>query len=292
MKSGFVRTVDGVDLYYEDHGEDVCTGHAPPIVLIHGWSGSSGAFVHNITSLHSLCSRVIVLDLRSHGSSQKVSHGAHVARLAADLNELLASRTTLPHKLILLGSSLGCAVIWSFVELFGTSRLHAAVFVDQAPFQNSSMDGAWRTGSNGIFSAESYGFAMGQLHADRATFMQHNARACLTREPTAHDLDVWGTIGLQADVQFLIALMGDHTAQDWRRTLPLVTCPALVVGPLESKIFPVEGVRACAELMPNAQYETIAHGSHWCYYEQPNEFNAIVRDFVRKLPAPSESVSL
>jgi hypothetical protein len=30
-----------------------------------------------------------------------------------------------------VGTSMGCAVIWSYVELFGTARLKSAVFVDQ-----------------------------------------------------------------------------------------------------------------------------------------------------------------
>jgi hypothetical protein len=30
-----------------------------------------------------------------------------------------------------VGTSMGCAVIWSYVELFGTARLQSAVFVDQ-----------------------------------------------------------------------------------------------------------------------------------------------------------------
>lgn len=32
---------------------------------------------------------------------------------------------------VVVGTSMGCAVIWSYVELFGTARLRQAVFVDQ-----------------------------------------------------------------------------------------------------------------------------------------------------------------
>lgn len=34
-----------------------------------------------------------------------------------------------------VGASMGAAVIWSYVELFGGDRLGKAVFVDQAPLQ-------------------------------------------------------------------------------------------------------------------------------------------------------------
>jgi pimeloyl-ACP methyl ester carboxylesterase len=55
--------------------------------------------------------RVFAYDLRGHGQSEKPAWGAHVARLAADLRDFM-------HALELdsvtgVGTSLGCAVIWS-----------------------------------------------------------------------------------------------------------------------------------------------------------------------------------
>mmetsp|Transcript_6491 Transcript_6491/g.17369 ORF Transcript_6491/g.17369 Transcript_6491/m.17369 type:complete len:285 (-) Transcript_6491:1743-2597(-) len=275
------RTVDDVELHYEDWVAEAGEGEdsGVTLVLIHGWSGSGRAFAQNVAALRKACSRVIALDLRSHGRSQKVTHGAHVARLAADLRELLVELRL--ERVAMLGSSLGCAVIWSFVELFGCAQLAAAIFVDQAPLQNDSMDGSWRLGSRGIFSPASLGFVMGQLKSDPASFMRGNAEACLTRAPTADDYAFWGAIGLEADPDFLIALMADHTALDWRSTLPRVSCPALVVGPLATKIFPAEGVRVGADLMPFAQYISMPGASHWCYYEEADAFNSIVIKFLQ-----------
>ena len=34
-----------------------------------------------------------------------------------------------------MGTSMGAAVIWSYLELFGDARIAKAVFVDQAPLQ-------------------------------------------------------------------------------------------------------------------------------------------------------------
>jgi len=34
-----------------------------------------------------------------------------------------------------VGTSMGAAVIWSYLELFGDARIAKAVFVDQAPLQ-------------------------------------------------------------------------------------------------------------------------------------------------------------
>ena len=61
-----------------------------------------------------------------------VSRGFHVARLAADLHSLIAGTWLADAKPALLGTSLGCAVIWSYVELFGQNAVSKFIFVDQA----------------------------------------------------------------------------------------------------------------------------------------------------------------
>lgn len=47
----------------------------------------------------------------------------------------------------------GCAVIWSYIELFGQSLIKSCVFVDQAPLQNVSHD--WKLGSKGCYDIAS-----------------------------------------------------------------------------------------------------------------------------------------
>lgn len=66
-------------------------------------------------------------DQRFHGDSDSPSHGFHVARLAADLRDFLQALQLAD--VTVVGSSMGCAVIWSYVELFGLQRLKQAVFV-------------------------------------------------------------------------------------------------------------------------------------------------------------------
>lgn len=47
----------------------------------------------------------------------------------------------------------GCAVIWSYIELFGQSAVKGCVFVDQAPLQNLTHD--WKHGSKGCYDVAS-----------------------------------------------------------------------------------------------------------------------------------------
>ena len=128
----YITTNDGVRLAYEVRGLG-----GPTVVLIHGWSGSRRYFDLNVEHLAQSC-RVVLVDLRFHGDSDKPEWGFHVARLAADLNDLLSQTWIGATKPALLGTSLGCAVIWSYVELYGQASVSKLIFVDQALFNGSN----------------------------------------------------------------------------------------------------------------------------------------------------------
>ena len=166
---------DGCKLHYDLHGES-----GPPLILIHGWSGSRRYFDLNVDDLAKTC-RVYAVDLRFHGASDKPSHGFHVHRLAADLNDLL-THLQLTTKPVVLGSSLGCAVIWAYVELYGDEALGKCIFVDQAPSQWALPD--WTLGSKGIYDAASLANIQAAL-GDMSAFADGNAECCLSIPPSA-----------------------------------------------------------------------------------------------------------
>ena len=60
---GFL-TNNGIRIYYEEWG----SGH--PLILIHGWSGTSKYFVRNFETLSQFCC-VIQFDFRGHNESDK-----------------------------------------------------------------------------------------------------------------------------------------------------------------------------------------------------------------------------
>jgi non-heme chloroperoxidase len=267
-------TNDGVRLYYEEKG----SGH--PLILIHGWSGSSKVFVRNFDIL-ATSFRVIRFDLRGHGDSETPGQGFHVARFAVDLLNLLDHLQL--ERVALLGCSLGCAVIWSYVELFGSQRISAAMFIDQSPWQLYADDGSWRLGSEGLFSTSALAHLSASLTYDPRGCHSRTVRACLTRSPTAEEEEFFVAEGLKAQGWFLAKLMADHNNNDWRATLQYVTCPALVIAGKQSKIFPWAGVAFAAEAMPNAKLITFDEGSHWLYYEEADRFNSVVTAFLQSI---------
>lgn len=106
------------------------SGEGRPIVILPGWSQTASQWVENVANLSS-SHRVLAIDMRGHGTSSKPSHGYRISRLAADLQAVLTSEGL--EEITLIGHSMGCAVIWSYLELFGDSKVTNLVLIDQTP---------------------------------------------------------------------------------------------------------------------------------------------------------------
>ena len=98
--------------------------------MIPGWSQTSAEWEGTVESLSAIRS-VIALDMRGHGESEKPEYGYRVSRLAQDLLETI-NKLELP-KVDLMGHSMGCAVIWAYIDLYGQDHIEQLVLVDQAP---------------------------------------------------------------------------------------------------------------------------------------------------------------
>ena len=172
-----VTTNDGVKLAYEQSGTS-----GPAVVLVHGWGASRESFTLNAGALAERCV-VYRYDQRFHGESDKPEWGFSVARLAADLKDFIDVLQL--EKPMVLGTSLGCAVIWAYVELYGETSLGKLVFVDQAPSQWVLPD--WSLGSKGIFDAASLSNIQAAV-LDLDAFADGNAECCLSKPPDAEVL--------------------------------------------------------------------------------------------------------
>src|SRR5438128_2170711 len=83
-KSANFRTSDGVSLHYFDAGKV----DAPAIVFIPGWTMAADIFEPQINGLQKDF-RVVALDPRSQGDSEKTNAGNTLERRALDTKELI-----------------------------------------------------------------------------------------------------------------------------------------------------------------------------------------------------------
>ncbi|MXN67163.1 alpha/beta fold hydrolase [Stappia sp. GBMRC 2046] len=121
-----VRTNDGVRLSVID------IGHGQPLLILPAWSNAAIEYWRQIDDF-ARDHRVIAVDMRGHGASEKCGHGYRVSRLAADLDGLLRELDVTDA--IVMGHSMGCSVIWAYIDLFGPGKLARLILVDQAATQ-------------------------------------------------------------------------------------------------------------------------------------------------------------
>ncbi|MCU0869567.1 MAG: alpha/beta hydrolase, partial [Burkholderiales bacterium] len=123
-RRGFVQLATGVRIHYIEQGS------GQPLVLVPGWSQTAAMFEDQLAGLSDRY-RVIAVDMRGHGDSDKPADGYRVARLALDLRKVIVTLGLTD--IALGGHSMGCSVVWSYWDQFGGDRVSKLVLIDQAP---------------------------------------------------------------------------------------------------------------------------------------------------------------
>ena len=224
-----------------------------------------------------------------------------------DLRNLIRHLQLPIGKIIGVGASLGCAVLWSYSELFTTDAFSRMIFVDQAPLQNYTTDGSRGPEyvSKGCNSAESLARLEQKLKDSQLNVYKGTVADCLgyrshplsddmiTDEEKQEDEEFFVNIALQGDPVWYGKLMADHTALDWRDSIKASFNPekshttVLVIATDRSGCFPAQGPAAVVRLVEQdfdeerADAVLVEWGGHWCYWENPAKFNELVLDYLK-----------
>lgn len=269
---------------------------------MHGFSGSNEYFKHNIPTLSAKYA-VLAPDMRGHGRSGTSKGGYHVARLAADLRELIIHLRKQNAELCFLpvGCSIGAAVLWTYVELFGDSDFVGLVFVDQAPLQNRSDRGGWDESKahHGCYDEATTKAAQHAWTHDRANAQRGLIEGCLgyfhpdykskapvPEEQKRKDFTFFDDISSQCGSgEWLALLIADHTAYDHREALELINVPTLVMMGRYSGCFSLDGMRESVRRVNSGRdyelaTESVFECGHWLFYENSERFNQEILDFI------------
>ncbi|WP_231184603.1 alpha/beta hydrolase [Haladaptatus sp. DYF46] len=262
---------NGADLYFEDEGDGT------PLVFLPGVMTGVRFFTHQLASL-SDDYRIIALDYRGHGRSEKTETGHTVPQYARDLHAFLGHRDL--HDVILVGWSMGALVSWEYLDRYGADRVQALVDVDM---------------SASAFAWDDYGHGNNDLGRLTET---------LELVQTSHEMLIEGLIGAAfADppspetrvlvfdelsrtpppIQVKSAILFDYTMRDYRDVLPDIELPTLVCAGRDEKWRTVAAVRDVADRLPNAEFELFEESGHCITLEEPERFSRRVESFVESL---------
>src|SRR6516165_1138583 len=141
--------VNDLALHYLDWGK----AESPPIVCVHGYTGSADAFNALARRLQDRY-RVLALDVRGHGESAWSEAGAYrYADQASDLAEFVKQLGL--DKFVLIGTSMGGIIAMAYAAEHGTHRITQMVGArpDEFPTLEEAM--AYRRAMSPILAARS-----------------------------------------------------------------------------------------------------------------------------------------
>jgi pimeloyl-ACP methyl ester carboxylesterase len=283
---GFIHTDDEISLRYTERGA------GGPVVFVHGWQGAAEQWRSAAQALAGEC-RTVTYDQRGHGRSHDAPSGWTVHRLACDLAQLLEQLALTGA--VLVGHSMGCSVIWAYLELFGAARLERLVLVNQAPAM--LVDPVWdertigRTGA--IFTdrelhALCHSLADPESHEQAVRTIVGGLLTPAAPRGLKDRVVAWG---MRVDGPFAAALLRNHAHQDWRRQIGLIELPTLVVAGRAS-VVPWSAAEWIARKIPGARleiFEPDEGGSHLLALENPAKFNQLLREFVAGVASSADS---
>ena len=285
---GEITTSDDVTLRYRE------AGSGPPLVMVPGWSQTAAQFTHQLTGLSDRY-RVLALDLRGHGESDKPAHGYRISRLAKDLHDALAALGLT--EINLLSHSMGCSVVWCYLDLFGSERLARLIFVDQSPFLTANpswsqserqaaefaLDPASRRDPITLYEIENLIQAVTNLTGPGGTEMTRQFIGNLFTSRISQQEKAWVLdVVLKLPRQYAARLLYNHAIQDWFDVISRIDLPTLLIGAKASQI-PWKSIVWMHEHIPGSRleiFEEAEGGKHFMFMENPEKFNQLIADFI------------
>jgi pimeloyl-ACP methyl ester carboxylesterase len=257
---------DGAQIAYSDEGD------GRPLVLLHGLM-ANGRFFERQGALADAF-RVIAVDLRGHGRTPAGPRPPTIAIIADDIAALVA-RLEL-EQAIGVGWSLGAAVLWRVLAGAASERFAGAVVVDMTP--RVLNDEGWDLGlSRETCEARSQAirddFPAFAAAAGQAIFAAPGPEADRAAEAFAAN-----------DPAAIAALWQSLVEEDFRALLPEIRQPTLVVHGARSHLYGADTAGHLVGALPNARAVAFDRSGHAPHLEQPDLFNAAIREFAASLP--------
>lgn len=252
-----ITTSDGVRIAYADSGAG-----GPAVVLLHGFGCNIRHWAFQEQPLIDAGFRVIAIDLRFHGESDRPQHGQRISRMAQDVAEVLQHEGI--EDAVLVGHSLGVSVALSYVDLHGTAAVSKLVLIDQSPRIVNDADWAWGV-RRVTWSTLEAQLAGTEPWGDQAREPEMPP-AVIEMVTAAGGFDDFTTSPFPA-------LKVDHFVADWRDVLPAIDVPTWVVTSAHSPSFPREGFEWVTATVPDARLTVYPHSGHCPHWNERDDFN-------------------
>lgn len=263
-----------IELYYEDHGA------GKPVVLIHGWPLSGASWEKQTAALLAAGFRVITYDRRGFGKSSQPAIGYEYDTFAEDLHKLV---TTLDLRdFALVGFSMGGGEVARYIGKHGTDRVSKAVFISSVPpYLLKAPDN--QTGVEmGVFDGIKKAIA-----ADRPAFMTQFLNNFYNVDQLGGKLISDEVVRLSWNVAMGASAKGTLDCvtawyTDFRKDLPKVDVPALVIHGDADRIVPIDASgRRTHEQVKGSTLVVLQGAPHGLIWTHADRVNAELLSFLK-----------
>lgn len=263
-----VTAPDGVVLAVQEAGDP----RGAPIIFVHGLLGSRLNWNKQLQDPRLQHYRLITYDLRGHGLSGKPAEADFYTdgrRWADDLAAIIES--TQAHKPVLVGWSLGGAVISNYLAAYGDRGIAGAVYVDGVielkPEQIVAHPEVYRD----MIASD----LKTHLDGERAFL-----RLCFHRQPDATTFSLLLASAALAswDMQRAVQSMTVDADEGLSKAeVPLL----LIYGAQDALVKAKPSIARAKSLNPRIQSKLYAASGHAPFLEEPERFNGDLLDFIR-----------
>jgi len=264
-----------IDLYYEDHGA------GKPVVLIHGWPLSGASWEKQLPVLLEAGYRVITYDRRGFGHSSQPTSGYDYDTFAEDLNKLMTKLEL--RDVALVGFSMGGGEVARYLGTYGSDRVQKAAFLAAVPpfllktqDNPAGVDGGVFDGIKKAIAADRPAFLSkfladfynvdvlrGERISDQAVQASWNVAAGASPKGSLDCVSAWYT--------------------DFRKDLPRINVPTLVVHGDSDRILPIEVTgKRTQEAVKGSRLVVVKGGPHGLNWTHAEQVNRELLDFLRQ----------
>ncbi|WP_307287622.1 alpha/beta fold hydrolase [Bacillus sp. SORGH_AS_0510] len=260
MESKYQK-IEGSPITYIDEGE------GQPIVLLHGFCGSSRYWEEVLPEL-SKTYRVIAPDLPGHGQSDSISNGTTIEKIAESIKAVIDELKL--GKVTMFGHSLGGYITLAFADKYanqlnGFSLVHSTAFPDSDEAKKGRTANVEKVEQQGIHSL--IDGLVPKLFAP-----EHNDKNYVeTAKKIGYETTSNGAIH---------ALQAMKDRPDRNYVLKETELPVLLLAGEQDQIIPAE--KTFSVTKPKITHTIIKDAGHMSMYENPQELIRVMKEFLSR----------